>query len=184
MTRNVSVTQRIQSATPSTPPSGSSILYPKSDGDWYTLDSAGNEKFAFSPFRWIYEDATVHVSTLQTPTTVVDQTTPSLAAGDYLLLAGFSWSYNNAFQDIIIDIIVDGTAFDQISKGNTMRAEAKDPDGAGFEGTGTDTRRPHNIEIPLTLSAGTHTIEIEKSSEGSGVEASMWDILLYLRRVA
>lgn len=33
-----------QSGTPASPAAGSNKLYPKSDGNWYTLDSSGNER--------------------------------------------------------------------------------------------------------------------------------------------
>ena len=185
MTRRTMILQSVETSTPATPPSGTSILYPKIDGDWYTLDSSGAERFALSPFFWTHEDTTIYsvATSAASPVTVVDVTTPSVAAGDYLLRIDLTWNHDAFSSSKYFEFLLDGAEIQSIgSSQNTFRREPPDHGGT-FQSTGTRHKYPLVYEKPVTLTAGTHDIEIQHGTTNNHT-SSVWDILISLKRYA
>lgn len=90
--------------------------------------------------------------------TALTLTTPVLPEGNYNVTFFYNWGYNSTGRDFMGQLIVDDTTVIM-----EHRQEPKDP--------GTDQRHVASGNIPITLTAGVHTIKLQYKCQNSGDNA-------------
>ena len=168
-------------ATPASPQAGYSKLYQKPADDWYVLDDAGAEKFAFSTNFELFQSAGVSSTTLNTFQDKISGTTGVLPAGLYEVATSYSWNFNSVTNDFVAQLLVDGTSVES-SAFDMHRQEPQDSAG-GVAGTGTDQAHGFSRVDYLSLAAGTHTVVLQYMSAQAGISASIWSAKVSLKRV-
>ena len=170
-------------STPSTPDTGFSRLYRKSDGDWYELDDAGNESFVFSANAAILTSSGVSTQATTAFVNKINGSTPNLPAGLYRCEVSYGWNCDNGAQDFISDLLVDGTAV-ELNFPAYHRQEPQDTAGAVGASAGTGTDQAHSFTRVdfLTLAAGVHTVQLRWRCSAASTTA-IWSAKVYLKRV-
>lgn len=117
------------------------------------------------------------INTTTTFQTSHSWTTPALEAGDYILTVSYQWDRDATNTDFESRVLVGGTV-----QGELHKQEVKDSAGGGA--SGTDQRHLASRMVYLSAISGAQLIELEHRSQVDGAEATVWNPVFKLERVA
>ncbi len=102
----------------------------------------------------------------------------TLVGGTYRIDVQYGWSLNSTADDFISRVLVDGS-----QEGELHYQEPQDSSGS-WGSTGTNQRHTASRRFVKVLSAGAHTVTLQWRTSDADEEASIWDALIMVTRVA
>lgn len=128
----------------------------------------------------VFEANSAAIETSQTTTSAAFQTGLTLNAnglvgGLYKIEWYYEWGYDSETTDFFARVQVNNT--------QTIMDHRENPADSGGTGPGgTDQRMPQSGFAIVPLAAGNHFIDLDYSSSGGGVQATLWRARILLRR--
>ncbi len=140
--------------------------------------------FSMQPIELIHKPAIV-ITTLTTGSDVINEDILFASDGDYELYVSASYNSDATTSDAIITFSVGGADASTV-KDEVLRSEAKEQGAGGgnIAGSGSSQIFPftRTFYMPGQI-AGAKNITLRIESEVGGVEVSMWDVYLTIKRI-
>ncbi len=179
----ISAIARLVSA-PGAPPSGYEKLYPRTDGAWYRLNSAGVETRVFPLDRQTLQSTAVSTTTSATLQNKINSSITVSRAATFKVTVSYRWNYGANTTDFIADLKVGGVSL--AAQAPMHRQEPRDTAGAvpdRVAGTGTDQRFGFSAVFVTSLTAATHTVQLQYAASAGGTLAAIWDAFIIFEEI-
>lgn len=181
--------------TPPNPDTGYTKVYQKTDGLWYTLDSAGTESVLnwelLKPIIISQPAISIHNEPVANATTnIISQNITFPFDGDYVINISYNWNSSATGNFVKVYSTLGGNALDLNDRatdpqGNNqimnLRANNSGNSSSGaITGTGSGNKFHFNMPFIVTNKTGgsTETFTLDISSQNVSTESAIWNVLI------